>query len=301
MGSVYLTWLAAELRAAGLRVVECDGWQTRSRSSGGYEPGRPWCVVWHHTASSAGCSAANDVGYMLSPSNDAYPTANLYVARDGEVWVMAAGATNTNGKGSGERLTSSGTVPVDSMNTYAVGIEIGNNGVGEPYSKECIDAVFTTSITVTNKLGLQPTDVIHHQAYAPDRKVDPATTSGVEGGWEPHSISSSGTWSLGDLKAECSRRATAGEVPPPVSRHRLAAIPDEGETMFIAHKDGTFWIGNGVGRRALKDDAEVDFLIEKFQRAGTPLKNLQGGQDVDARSDVAEASQMNRLGVNVEA
>ena len=210
MGSVYLTWLADELRAAGLRVVECDGWKTRSRSSGGYESGRPWCVMWHHTASSTGCSAANDVGYMLNPNNEAYPTANLYVSRDGEVWVMAAGATNTNGKGSGERRTSRGTVPSDSMNTYAVGVEIGNNGQGEPYSKACIDAAFTTSLTVCRKLGLLPTDVIHHQAYASDRKVDPATCTGVEGGWYPKSVTSSGTWSLDDLKAECDRRAAAG-------------------------------------------------------------------------------------------
>jgi len=221
MGSYYLTWLADELRRAGQRVVECDSWKTRSRSSGGYDSGRPWCVMWHHTASSTGCSAANDVAYMLNPSNDAYPTANLYIARDGEVWVMAAGATNTNGKGSGTRDTSRGTVPVDSMNTYAVGIEIGNNGVGEPYSKACIDAAFATSLVVTSKCGLLPTDVIHHQAYAPDRKVDPATCTGVQGGWYPKSVTSSGTWSLDDLKAECNRRAAAGgsgeEVDMPIS------------------------------------------------------------------------------------
>lgn len=210
MGSNYLTWLADDFRNAGLRVVECDGWQTRSRSTGGYESGRPWCVMWHHTASSTGCAAEDDVGYMLSPSNEAYPTANLYIARDGEVWVMCAGASNTNGKGSGVRETSRGTVPVDSMNTYAVGVEIGNNGVGEPYSKECMDAAFTVSNVVTAHCGLLPTDVIHHQAYAPDRKVDPATCTGVQGGWYPSSVTSSGTWSLDDLKAECNRRAAAG-------------------------------------------------------------------------------------------
>jgi hypothetical protein len=211
MGSVYLTWLADEFRRAGLRVVECDGWKTRSRSSGGYEPGRPWCVMWHHTASSTGCSAANDVGYMLNPNNDAYPTANIYVARDGEVWVMAAGATNTNGKGSGVRTTSKGQVPVDSMNTYAVGVEIGNNGCGESYSADCINAAFKVSNVVTAKCGLLPTDVIHHQAYAPDRKVDPATCPAVQGGWTPRSVTSSGTWSLDDLKAECQRRSATGE------------------------------------------------------------------------------------------
>jgi N-acetylmuramoyl-L-alanine amidase len=168
--------------------------------------------MWHHTASSSTASAVADVGFMLSRNNPAYPTANLYISRDGEVWVMAAGATNTNGKGSGERSTSRGTVPVDSMNTYAVGVEIGNNGIGEPYSQATIDTAFTTSLTITNRLGLLPTDVIHHQGYAPDRKIDPATAGAVQGPWRPLSINGSGTWSLSDLKAECKRRA----APPPV-------------------------------------------------------------------------------------
>ena len=241
MGSYYLTWLADVLRGEGLRVVECDEWQTRSRSSGGYEPGRPWCVMWHHTASATGASAANDVAYMLNPSNDAYPTANLYIARDGEVWVMAAGATNTNGKGSGERRTSRGTVPVDSMNTYAVGIEIGNNGSGEPYSQACINAAFVTSLAVTRECGLLPTDVIHHQAYAPDRKVDPATCTGVQGDWYPKSITSSGTWSLDDLKAECDRRAAAsgsGELDMPLSDEDIEKIAQRAAEKVWTHDVG---------------------------------------------------------------
>jgi hypothetical protein len=312
MGDVWLTWLADELRRAGLKVVECDGWKTRARSSGGYEPGRPWCVMWHHTASATGGSAANDVAYMLSPSNDAYPTANLYVARNGEVWVMAAGCSNTNGKGSGVRTTSRGTVPVDSMNTYAVGVEIGNNGVGEPYSQACIDAAFATSLVVTANCGLAPSDVIHHQAYAPDRKVDPATATAVQGGWRPRSVTSSGTWSLDDLKAECNRRAGAGggtapapqpptPEPAPPKRIPLEAFHDEGEPMFVTMKDNIYWVGNGIGRRKCADTSEVDFLIEKFKAAGTPLRNFQGGQQVTARSQINASQQLGRLGVDVAA
>jgi len=270
MGSVYLTWLADRLRGAGLRVVECDGWKTRSRSSGGYESGRPWCVMWHHTASATGGSAANDVAYMLNPSNDAYPTANLYIARDGEVWVMAAGATNTNGKGSGERTTSKGTVPADSMNTYAVGMEIGNNGVGEPYSQACIDAAFMTSLVVTENCGLLSTDVIHHQAYAPDRKVDPATATAVQGGWKPRSVTGSGTWSLDDLQAECQRRygdggSTQGEDDMPLTQDDIDKIAKAVWSYQVGDGQGnvqtsSWWITriHGITRRFLGAWAKGD-------------------------------------------
>jgi hypothetical protein len=259
MGSNYLTWLADKFRKAGLRVVECDGWQTRSRSSGGYDPGQPWCCMWHHTASATGASAEADVAYMLSPSNDAYPTCNIYVARDGEVWILAAGATNTNGKGSGVRDTSRGTVPADDMNRYAVGMEIGNNGVGEPYSKECIDAAFTVSLVVCDNCGLLPTDVIHHQAYAPDRKVDPATCTAVQGGWYPQSVTSSGTWSLDDLRAECQRRADSGGVtpaPPPTPQQE-----DEDMVWRVAKLEGSeaYYIGDGTTSYWVSDkDGDID-------------------------------------------
>ena len=69
--------------------------------------------------------------------------------------------------------------------------------------------------------------------------------------------------------------------------------------MFIASKDGKYWIGNGIGRRQMADDAETDFVIEKFANAGTPLQNYAGGGKVTARSQVNGVGQMNRLGVDV--
>jgi hypothetical protein len=136
------------------------------------------------------------------------------------------------------------------MNTYAVGVEIGNNGVGEPYSKDCIDAAFTVSLVVCRECGLLPTDVIHHQAYAPDRKVDPATCTAVQGGWYPKSVTSSGTWSLDDLRAECQRRSDAGSgggesvLPPtpPIPEQEAIDV-----AWRVAKQEGTdaYYIGDG--------------------------------------------------------
>ena len=133
--------------------------------------------MWHHTASRT--TPANDVAYIVS-GNPYAPVANLYLARDGAVWVCAVGATNTNGKG-GPYSTSRGVVPVDQMNTHAVGIEAGNNGIGETWPVEQIDAYFALSNTLTANLELEPTDLCHHSVWAPTRKIDPARAEAVDG------------------------------------------------------------------------------------------------------------------------
>lgn len=209
MSGTYLVWLADVLRSAGLSVVEYDNWQTRARSSGGYASGRPVCVMWHHTASAT--TPANDAAYMCETS-DSRPIANLLVARDGAVWVLAAGATNTNGKGRSMTF-SRGTVPADSMNTWAVGMEIANGGNDDPFPAVQIDACFDASNAINAHLGNLATDVAGHVDYAPDRKIDPNNCASVQGPWQPGSNgTSAASWRLDDLRAECDRRAQQEET-----------------------------------------------------------------------------------------
>lgn len=210
MSGRYLTDMADVLRRAGCSVVEVDGWQKRARSSGGFAAGRPVCVMWHHTASQT--TAENDVRYIISA--DTAPISNLYIARNGDVWVIAAGATNTNGKGQSLRF-STGTVPQDKMNEFAIGMEFGNSGVGEAYSQVQIDAGFRASLALCDAYGLAPDDVANHADYAPGRKIDMATANAVQGSWRPRGTNSSGTWNLDDLRAECRRRATNYTPEPP--------------------------------------------------------------------------------------
>lgn len=250
--SRYLVDLADVLRAAGCRVVEYGGWQTRARGSGGFAEGRPWCVMWHHTASQSPADA--DAAYIAEGSPDA-PLANLYIARDGAVWVIAAGATNTNGKGYAMTF-SRGTVPNDQMNTHAVGIEIANDGIGEDYAGAQLDAAFAASIAVCAAYGLAADDVGTHVAYAPDRKIDPATADAALG-FSPRAINASGSWNLDDLRAECWNRA--GRPPTPPTPEPTPPVPAPPLTMedspMIAALDenGTIWVGDGTTRRPLAD------------------------------------------------
>jgi hypothetical protein len=205
--------------------------------------------MWHHTASKT--TPANDVGYIVAGSPDA-PIANLYLDRDGIVYVCAAGATNTNGKG-GPYRTSSGVVPVDQMNTYAVSIEAANDGVGEVWPAEQIDAYFQLSITLTDRLELDPTELCHHSAWAPTRKVDPARAGAVDGDWFPRSTNSSGSWNLDDTQDEAARRAGAAPLPPPLPTP--TPLEDTMRITCALDANGTIWIGDGITRRALPDMA----------------------------------------------
>jgi hypothetical protein len=264
---IFLIDLARWIADAGVAVLEYDGWESRARSSGGYADGRPWCVMWHHTASDA--HPADDAAYCAEGSPDA-PICNVLIDRTGTAWVIAAGATNTNGKGYALSF-SRGTVPDDQMNTYAVGVEICNTGTGEPYPQAQIDAAFAVSLAITNGLGLEPTDAAQHHDWAPDRKIDPARADAVHGSWEPHPVNTSGSWSLVDLRAELSTRAGTGPPPPPPQP------PQEDDMIRVAwDQNGTGWAGNGIQRRIV-DDVELMnnyILLGCVNASGQPVRSL---------------------------
>ncbi len=248
MSGRYLTDLAAVLRAAGLNVIEQSGWQQRARSSGGYASGRPLCVMWHHTASGASTSAKADTDYM-SHGASAAPIANIMIARNGDVWVLAAGATNTNGDGVALQF-SRGTVPAGQMNTHAIGMEIQNTGVGQAYSVECVDAAMRTSLACAAAYGLAPADVAGHWDYSGPRKIDPATAAAVQGPWRPRSVNGSGSWSLADLRAELNRRA-AGAPPdpqPPSQEDDVSHFVFESQTSPREYNAMFFGTGDAQGR-----------------------------------------------------
>jgi hypothetical protein len=214
---IYYAEMLDVLAAAGCSVREnatTDGWQNRARSSGGF-PSPPLCVFWHHTASNT--SPENDLSYMIDGCDDA-PVGNLLIDRDGVCWPIAAGASNCAGKG-GPATFSRGTVPADSGNTRGWQLEVANAGTGQSWPVAQVDAFFRASNALNAHVGNLPTDVITHALGAGDgytsRKIDPATADAVEGPWRPRPTNSSGTWSLGDIRAECLTRATATPTPDP--------------------------------------------------------------------------------------
>jgi hypothetical protein len=212
LGSLYYAQLADVLRDVGVQVSVSDineGWERRSRGSGGFNAA-PLGVCWHHTASAT--SVNNDLNYMIHNSPDA-PIGNMLLARDGVVWPIAAGAANTQGKG-GPTDFSRGTCPLDQGNTHIWGVEAQNSGVGQEWPVAQIDSYYRCNEALAGLFGNDVTDLTTHQFYAPTRKIDPATAAAVEGPWVPGSVSTSGTWSVYDIRDEAVRRSNVVPQPP---------------------------------------------------------------------------------------
>jgi len=242
MGNIYITELVSILQNAGLTVLEnddTDGWQSRSRSSGGF-PQMPLGIQWHHTASTA--SPESDVNYQVNGQDS--PIGNLLLDRQGNYWPIAAGAANTAGKG-GPLTLSRGTVAKDNANATTFAIEAANNGIGESWPEIQIDAYFAGSNALNAYFGNRPDDIFTHAIGTgdgwTDRKIDPATAWAVQGLWQPNSCNSSGTWVQQDIRDECLRRANQFPAPIP-------PIPDDEEPMIIyAFDDYTnTFAANGV-------------------------------------------------------
>jgi len=177
VGQIWLTSLPDVLRNAGLVVDTYPGWETRARSTGGYDD--ILGVQVHHTASNA--SPASDMAYMWDGSPDR-PVGAIYLARDGRVTVGAAGATNTSGKG-GPMNTSRGTIPLDAANRYVISIEAANAGTGEPWPIAQQQAYVIMVEALCSAYGLQTVygDVHAHFEWT-SRKIDPAGESNYASG-----------------------------------------------------------------------------------------------------------------------
>lgn len=244
MTGIYYTEVDEVLRAAGLIVRDDSynaGWQTRARSSGGF-PAPPLGVMWHHTASNK--DPSDDLYWQCVACDDA-PVGNMLIDRDGVVWPVAAGASNCSGKG-GPMTFSRGTCPTDSGNTNLWNIECANDGVGGSWSVATIDAYFAASNALNALFGNRPDDVTSHALGAgdgyTDRKIDPAVAWAVQGGWQPSSVNSSGTWSLADLRAECLARAAA---PTPTPEDDMT---EEQAAQLQALYDGLVVVGGNAGQ-----------------------------------------------------
>lgn len=203
MGATYLTSLATVCRAAGLVVHEVAGWERRARGSGGYDPGRPTTVMIHHTASNAPSDPTGDVAYITTGSPVA-PIANLYLSRSGEVWVIAAGATNTNGAGT---CNWAGGCPPNQMNTHAIGVEAANDGLGEFWPRKQQDAYVILVAALCAAYDI-PADLVRaHHEYAGGRKIDPAGPSD----WAVRTAS----WNMDRFRDDVAVELTPEPTPPP--------------------------------------------------------------------------------------
>lgn len=201
--SYWLSNLPAVLRKAGLTVVEVDGWQTRTFAS--WPPGYdkpPNHFMVHHTASNT--SVQNDLNYIMH--GPVSPIANVFLARDGVVYVVAAGQVATNGKGSAPWCSgSAGCPPNNMMNHYAISCEAANDGVGEPWPSVQTDAYVKLAAAICTEYNIPVDHVRGHCEWSPGRKIDPAGPSPWAKG--------SATWDMNAFRRSVSDRiASSGSI-----------------------------------------------------------------------------------------
>jgi len=291
MTGIYYDTIDDVLRAAGCVVNEMSnnaGWERRARSSGGFSA-PPLGVQWHHTASQT--APANDLQWQCHSCDDA-PVGNMLIDRAGIIWIVAAGAANTAGKG-GPLTLSRGTVPIDGANTRTWAVEVANAGTGvEPWPQVQIDAYFRASNALNAHFGNKPSDVFSHALGTGNgwtsRKVDPATAAAVQGPWKPRSCNSSGTWNLDDIRAECTRRAGYAPTPIPPTPTPTPGKDDKLYVILIQK-------GDPQGRTFVSDITTKTYIPSQDALAALTFTLTANG--LDASVHTVEPSQMAGYGL----
>ena len=132
--------------------------------------------MFHHTATPVGVADSAPLDTVtFGREGLPGPICNVMVGRDGRAYVVASGKANHAGFGGPWR-----TVPQASPGTGNIGnerifgLEVVNNGTGEPWSEKVLDSVTRVFAAVLKRLGKDASWCLGHKEWAPTRKIDPS-------------------------------------------------------------------------------------------------------------------------------
>lgn len=152
------------LRAEGLNVIEVDGWSER-----GYTTFNPKGSVNHHTA---GPAVGNhpSLKTLINGRGGANPVpgplCNVSLARNLDVYMIAAGSANHAGVGGFKGLNH---------NRDVWGLEVEHTGVlatEPPPSPEKMEVMYKIHAAFAKSSGFDAKTVCQHFEWAPKRKID---------------------------------------------------------------------------------------------------------------------------------
>ncbi len=234
---IWLDDLADVLRAAGLQVVEVDGWRTRSRKTGGFD--QILGTVWHHTASPASANEAAAVDYMAKRAEFS-PICNVGLGRTGICYVSAAGACNHAGKGGPYPAPPARAwLAQDRANTTMLSVEQFSAGDGvEVWPAAQIEASLILRDALTDRYVYPDDHNIAHKEWCgprtstPGRKIDPLGEwhNDPAGLWAPGSDWGPGQGTIAGWRNTPSHHI-APEPEPPVEVH---PDPEEDDMAKVA-------------------------------------------------------------------
>lgn len=161
---VKLLWLADELRAAGLTVVEHAGWRDR------VIPGSwsPRFGVVHATAGPRSQPDADQIAIVRDGRKDLPGPIGVACVDHGGRWhVLGAGRCNTTIAGTAGPYKGLG-------NTYALGVEACNDNRGEPWPRVQYESYYRGWAAICRRLGWTERNLVGHKEHTPGHKTDPS-------------------------------------------------------------------------------------------------------------------------------
>lgn len=164
----------AHLEELGYDVTFEPGWE--ARSTGSLPALDPQGLVCHHTATNR--YAAGDYPSLRlvrdGRSDLSGPLAQFGLGRSGRIYVIAAGKANHAGGGGWNGLAGNYTV---------WGIEAENDGIGEPWPAEQVDAYLALATALARFTGFGAEMVCRHAEWSDGGKIDTATAPMNDGDW----------------------------------------------------------------------------------------------------------------------
>lgn len=159
-----LLWLADVLRAAGLTVVEVDGWKTRGSDS--YGPLRG--LVCHETRGSANSTDSGEIRVLVDGRVGlSGPISQLYLSRSG-VWHVVASGTCHHVK------TGWGGIHAGHGNDSLIGVEAAHAESEDWDHKPAQFISYVTGVAaICRHMGWTSGHVVGHKEHQPGDKPDP--------------------------------------------------------------------------------------------------------------------------------
>ena len=193
--------LERAVKNAGVKYKKVSGWASRGHGT----MGSIQSIICHHTAGPASGNAPslNVVAYGRPGLSG--PLSQLFLARDGTVYLVAAGVSYHAGRVVSNKYT----------NSHAIGIEAEATGTSS-WPAHQVNEYAKLCKALIKEFGLSTSRVVGHKEAAPRRKIDPnfsmndfrAKVGGAKGG-----VSSGGGTSGG----------SGGKYESPKAKHAVGS------------------------------------------------------------------------------
>lgn len=259
--------IASILRDAGIPVIE----HGRAGRAGAYAPVG---VVNHHTG-----SAGNSLATVITGRSDLPgPLCQLFIERNANVHVITEGRANHAGSGASNVLNAvrAGTPPPvhgpddTDGNTSFIGIEVDNDGVGEPYPAPQLDVLFRVNAALCKAHGWNQNHCIHHREWT-RRKGDMSYG--------------------GDLRGEIARRLTNSQGDADMTPEESTMLKQVRDALYSALP-----IQGGQSIPGLNNKGIADIQSRLAVLEAHPTATTSGGTvDVAALASAVAAELAKRL------